>query len=70
MNVRTAQKFGRDLLVTNTIGQIIVIILDALPVVGEAYNVEPATVAAVSTALTTALALYRVIRDQYVGQPA
>lgn len=68
--MRTVQKFARDMLVANTVGQVIVILLDALPAIGEAYDVAPATVAAISTALTTGLAIYRVIRDQVVGSPS
>lgn len=62
---RTARKFARDLLVTNTIGQIIVAVLEFLPEIGEVYNLEPGVVAAISTSLSLSLAIYRIIRENF-----
>lgn len=60
---RTLRKGIRDLVIANTIGQALVVALEFLPQIGEVYAISPATVATVSTTLTLALALWRVLRD-------
>ena len=60
---RTLKKALRDLVVMGTLGQVLAILIDFLPVVGELYNLSPQTLGAASATLALAMALYRVLRD-------
>lgn len=60
---RVLRKTLRDLVVMGTLGQVLAILIDFLPVIGEVYNLSPQTLAAASTTLALAMALYRALRD-------